>query len=93
MLEGQGGNEKDFLVFFFVSGISAPMWRQLLRDALLRVWPQAKCKIPWGLGLMLSPQPFLLATIVSAFVKPVLEVSNSLHALHPKLGRAAWTQG
>lgn len=66
------------------------MWCQLLRDALLRVWPRAKRKIPWGLGLMPSPQPFLLATIVSAFVKPVLEVSNSLHASHPKLGCTAW---
>lgn len=65
---------------------------QLLRDALLRVWPPAKRKIPWGLGLMPSPQPFLLATTVSAFVQPALEVSNSLHALHPKPGCTAWTQ-
>lgn len=89
-LEEQG-KWKDFPLFFLYQKFLLWCGARSSEMLLLRAWPWAKCKIPWGLGLMPSPQPFLLATIVSAFVKPVLEVSNRLRALHPKLGCTAWT--
>lgn len=55
--------------------------------------PERSVKFHGGLGLIPSPQPFLLATLVSAFVEPVLEVPNNPHASYPKLGHTAWTQG
>lgn len=55
--------------------------------------PKQSVKFHRGLGLIPSPQPFLLATLVSAFVEPVLETPNNLRALYPKLGHRAWTQG
>lgn len=47
--------------------------------------PERSVKFHRGLDLIPSPQPFLLATLVSAFVEPVSEVPNNPHMSYSKL--------
>lgn len=72
--EGKKKKEKNFLLFFnqkFLHwcGGASPSEMLCCESGL-----EQSVKFHGGLGLIPSPQPFLLATLVSAFVEPVFEV-------------------
>lgn len=88
-----GKNEKDFLFFFLYQKFLHRCGASLSEMLCCKSGPEQSVKFHRGLGLIPSPQPFLLDTLMSTFVKPVSEVPNNPHVSYPKLGRTAWTQG
>lgn len=90
--EGKKEKEKDFLLFFnqkCLHWCGASPSEMLCCESGL----EQSVKFHGGLGLIPSPQLFPLATLVAAFVEPVLEVPNNPLASYPKLGCMGWTQG
>lgn len=93
MRVGGGGKKTRRIASSFFNQKFLP-WRGASPSEMLccESGPVRSVKFHWGLALIPSPQPFLLATLVSAFVEPVSEVPNNLHISYSKLELPATDQ-